>query len=524
MRFLGLMVVLACWPGAAQARWLEAASDHFVIYADTREATLQEFSEELELYHSAVETISGRAAVTPSPSSRLTVYVVGDTRQVRRISGDGDRFVAGFYIPRANGSIAFVPRITTRGSATDFSQIVLLHEYAHHLLISTGNHAMPRWLSEGAAEFYASAKFKRDGSIQIGGPASHRAGELFHAVNVPVDQLLDDVRYREERGRSYDAYYGRSWLLYHYLIFSEERKGQLSNYWRMVTTGTPSLQAGQEAFGDLAVLEDELDDYLNGRRMNQLELKNLSRSPITIRPLSAGEAAVMPLRMVSKRGVNREQALELLPDMRKVAAAHPQDGAVQAALAEAEYDAGNDEAAIAAADAALALDPSQVNAYVQKGYALFRSAGGGDDQAAAYQTAMAPFRALNARENDHPLPLIYYYRSYLERGAEPDKLAIQALERALELAPFDQDLRMMTALQQASEGRLEQARLTLQPVAFAPHAGGRSIAAGRLLAYLADREEGGVIGMEPLLTAMREMAAEDLATAITGAVDTPEVD
>jgi tetratricopeptide (TPR) repeat protein len=524
MRLLGLTLLLACWSDAAQARWLEAASDHFVVYADTREATLREFAEELELYHSAVERVSGRSSEVPSPSNRITIYVVGDMREIRRLSRHENRFVAGFYMPRASGSIAFVPRISTRGSTMDISQIVLLHEYAHHLLISSGNHVMPRWLSEGAAEFYASAKFRTDSSVLIGTAAQHRAGELFNAAKVSVERLLDDNLYQEGRGRSYDAYYGRAWLLYHYLIFSEARQGQLSSYWAKVTSGTPSLQAGREAVGDLSVLEDDLDDYLTGRRINQLEVTDLAGSPINIRPLSAGEATVMPLRMVSKRGVSREEALELLPQIRAVAARFPGDAAVQAALAEAEYDSGNDAEAIAAADAALAADPTQVNAYVQKGYALFRHADKGDHRATAYSAGMAPFQALNRLENDHPLPLIYLYRSYRERGEEPSELAIQALERALELAPYDQDLRMMAALQQASDGRLELARLTLQPVAFAPHGGGRSIAAGRLLTYLADWEDGTIIGMDPLMTAMRAPTAAETAIAVADPSDTPTED
>ncbi|WP_347303497.1 DUF1570 domain-containing protein [Croceibacterium sp. TMG7-5b_MA50] len=491
MRWVGLFLLAVILPGsAAEARWLEAASDHFVIYADTREATLREFSEELELYHSAMERITGTQMGTPSPSARVTIYVVGDQREVRRINGDGNPFVAGFYIPRAAGSLAFVPRIVNRGSTTDFSQIVLLHEYAHHFMISSGLQAMPRWLSEGSAEFYASTKFKQDGTVLLGGPASHRAGELFYSADVPLEQLFDDKLYWEERGRSHDAYYGRAWLLYHYLIFNDGRQGQLGQYWELLTKGTPSPEAGRQAFGDLAVLQREVDNYLKGRRMNQLEIGSLAGSPIAIRALTAGEAAVVPLRMVSKRGVNREQALELLPDYRRLAGEHAGDGAVLAALAEAEYDAGNDAEAIAAADRALALDPTQVNAYVQKGYALFRQAGEAEDEAAAFTAAMAPLRALNARENDHPLPLIYYYRSFLERGEEPNALAVQALERALELAPYDQSLRMMVVLQQASEGRMEQARLSVQPLAYDPHGGGRAEAAARLLAFLQAQPEG----------------------------------
>jgi tetratricopeptide (TPR) repeat protein len=148
--------------------------------------------------------------------------------------------------------------------------------------------------------------------------------------------------------------------------------------------------------------------------------------------------------------------------------------AVLTALAEAEYDAGNDAEAIAAADAALALDPAQVNAYVQKGYALFRraAAAGEDERTAAYRAAIAPFVALNKIENDHPLPLVYFYRSFAERGAEPPDLAVHGLERAAELAPFDLGLRLNLAAQQIEAGNLDAARSNLVPVAYHPHGGG----------------------------------------------------
>lgn len=138
------------------------------------------------------------------------------------------------------------------------------------------------------------------------------------------------------------------------------------------------------------------------------------------------------------------------------------------ALAEAEYDSGNDAPAIAAADKAIALDPAQVNAYVQKGYALFRQAAAGGGEA-GFKVARAPFVALNRVENDHPLPLLYYYLSFTRAGAKPSKLAVEGLARALELAPFDMGLRMTLAMEQLHGGQRDAARRNLAPIAYNPH-------------------------------------------------------
>ena len=471
MRKLGVALALAMLAGPVRAEWHEAQSENFVIYADDRAEDIQRFGEMLERYHAAMELLTGREVSPPSPSSRVTIYVVGSEREFEKL-GLGEN-VAGFYIPRAGGSVAFVPNIKVRSGETDFSLIVLMHEYAHHFLISGSRHAMPRWLSEGAAEFFASAKFPSDGSVEIGRPAYHRAAELTYAADVSVEELLDHKLYEEQRGKTLDAFYGRAWALYHYLSFDEERRGQLPAYWKSVTAGTSSREAALSVFGDLEELEDDLDSYLRRRRILSYDLPAdwLTIGSVGVRQVSEGMAEVLPLVIRSKRGVDDKTAAELLSEVQAVAARFPNDARVLAALAEAEYDAGNDAAAIAAADRAIAADPTVKNAYVQKGYALFRIAPDAADRDVAYTAAMVPFTALNKLENDHPLPLIYFYRSYAERGEAPSDHARHALERASMLAPFDKGLAMQVAMMQAREGRIDWARETLQPIAADPHGG-----------------------------------------------------
>lgn len=507
--------VMLALPEAAHAAWHKAESDHFVIYADDSEKDIRRFAENLERYHKAMEIVTGRVVPPPSPSNRVTIFVVGDQRDLRRTLGTDSRSIGGIYIPRAGASRAFVQDIRNRsGGYPHFSTVILLHEYAHHFLWSSSRFAMPRWMSEGAAEFFASATFEKDGSLSIGLPARHRSGELYFAEPVSVRELLDPDLYRENRGRRYDAFYGRSWLLYHYLSFSRTRTGQLNRYWAELQRGTSSPDAGAEVFGDLNQLEIELDTYVQSRRLDAYKIaaEHLQIGAVRIERLSRGEARAMEVRMTSQAGVTREAALELLEDARKVAADYPDDPGVLTALAEAEYDAGNDDRAIAAADAALALDPSRTNAYVQKGYALFRRAAeAGDEalQAAAYADAMRPFEALNALENDHPIPLMYYHRSFAERGVEPDETARAALERAAQLAPFDQSLWLQVALMQAGEGKIELARQSLRPLAANPHGGRSASAAGLLMDLLEEAPEGEPIRIDTSFVDVDEEETEE---------------
>jgi tetratricopeptide (TPR) repeat protein len=484
-----VLALVAAQP--ARAEWYEASSDHFVIYADDKERDIQRFAQELERYHSAMASLTGRSADKPSPSNRVVIYVVGGQREIRELAGSKSRTIAGFYIPRAGGSRAFVQEIRHQKGYPHFSTIVLLHEYAHHFLTSSSRVPMPRWLSEGAAEFFAAATFNDDGSLMIGRAAQHRAGELVRADPVHVRELLDPELYKQQKSGRYDAFYGKSWLLYHYLTFSKEREGQLAQYQLNMVDGMGSLAAGEAAFGNLDALERELKSYLRGQFMTfVINREKLATGTVTLRKIPPGEADIMPLVIRSQRGVNAEEAADILAEARTIATRHPQDPGVLAALAEAEFDSGNDAEAISAADRALSLDPANKNALIQKGYALFRQAPKADDRAAAFAAAMRPFEALNALENDHPLPLIYYFRSYAERGAVPPENARAALARAAELAPFDLGLQLTTAMMLITERKHSEARFFLAPIAASPHGGRAAEKARQLLDLLAQTPDG----------------------------------
>ena len=367
MRLAFWLGLLALVPGTAKAEWLQASSAHFVVYANDSERDIRKFSNQLERYHAAMAALASAEMPVPSPSNRVTVYVVSGENEVRRLYGEGSKYVGAFYLPRAGGSLAIVPRVTTGTTDLEFSMIALLHEYAHHFMISSSRFPMPRWYSEGGAEFFASASFRSNGGIDVGRPAMHRAAELLipgFARDVKAADLLDPPAAGAKPRSGYDAFYGKSWLLFHYLTFNPARDGQLARYLQLLAQGRTSREAGREAFGEFDQLERDLDNYLNASRMKMLALpaSMLAIGPVEIRRLSPGEAAMMPVRIRSRRGVDEDQAKALLTEARAVAARFPDDPAVLSALAEAEHDAGNDKEAIAAADGALAKDPSQVNA------------------------------------------------------------------------------------------------------------------------------------------------------------------
>jgi tetratricopeptide (TPR) repeat protein len=459
--------------GDALADWHEASSDHFVIYADENEKEIRKYSDRLERYYSAMSVVLPSKKIKPSPSNRVTIYVVRSERIVRQLYGSGKdaRYIQGFYMPRAGGSLAIIPPIDVSGSHASESELVLMHEYAHHFMFENAAYLVPRWYGEGFAEYFASAKFESGGAVGLGLPAQHRAYELFEARDVSIEQLLDSKLYDARKSKIYDNFYGRSWLLFHYLFTDTERRKQIVDYLNRLNTGEAELAAATAAFGDLKALDKALDHYLAKRTMQYIRVPPdwLSVGQITVRRLSEGEAASMPIRIRSKRGVDEKTAAEVVQQAREVAAKYPDEPAVQAALAEAEYDAGNDEAAIRAADKALAAAPNNMTALIQKGYALTRMATKAKTEE-AWRAARRHFVSVNKIENDNPIPLLYYYLSFVQQDKEPTKAALDGLEWALELAPYDANLRMMVASRQMYDKRFAEAIRTISPLAYNPHA------------------------------------------------------
>lgn len=476
-------IAVLCWSTCGEARWLKTSSNHFVIYADTNEKTVRTLAEKLERFDSALTYLNQVEPFQPSPSSRVTIYVLSNQSQVARIFGKGGSQIGGFYTPRAAGPVAFVPLRTELNDDFDYSLVTLLHEYTHHFMISNTRFETVRWIIEGSADFYASARFDPAGSVWLGRTAYFRAGELFGESSVQLPELFDSTLYARKHKGNWGPFYGRSWLLYHYLFFSSERRGQLNRYLRLMREGKSSPAAAAEAFGDPAALDIELMRYQAKPELLSLQLPAtaVKTGPITVEALDDGEAAAMPVVIRSKRGVTRENATAILTDARAVAAKFPKNAAVLSALAEAEQDAGNHAEAVAAANAAISIDPKLVNPYVQKGLALFALAEKATDRKPALATARQPFVALNALENDHPLPLIYYYMSFAREGVPPTPRAIEALERATELAPFDLTLRAMAAVQQIRDHRFAEARESLMPIANNPHGGALSESARAVL-------------------------------------------
>lgn len=489
-----LSVALLAAPITARADWFEASTDHFVVYAEGNAEWVERFAADLERFDKALRVARAIPATPPGQANRVTVYVVPRTGAVQSLSRADN--VAGFYIGRAGGPLAVVPRRAGDGDPNDLSaKMVLQHEYAHHFMFSSWpGAAFPSWFVEGFAEFHATAVVDKDGGVVIGAPPQYRGPTLLSGNWLPLNRLLVAETLKLD-GQQRDALYGRGWLLTHYLSFSTARERQLSNYLLAINGGKTPLDAAG-VFGDLKQLDRELERYKLSRfAMRKVAASAIKVGEVKVRPLRPGEAAVMDIRIRSKVGVNAKTAPGVYDRAKRASAPYPNDPAVQIVLAEAAYDARDYAAAEAAADRAITADPKAIDAHVYKAMARMAIARAAKDRAPATWSAIRRMiTAANRLDPDDPEPLILFFRSYGMAGQAPTENAKKGLMYAFNLAPFDMGLRMNAAMMQLRDGKLDEARAMLRPIAFNPHGGPRSALAAAIIARIDSGDIAGAKG------------------------------
>lgn len=484
IRRITLLALALLAPGAAYADWHEASTDHFVVYSEDSPERLEKFATQLERFDKALRVLRGLTTEPVGNANRVTVYVVSSASTVARLAGSDH--VAGFYRPRAGGSMAVVPRRAGTDALDLSAQAILLHEYTHHLMLSLWPHAaFPSWFVEGYAEFHATARFEKDGAVSFGLPPQYRGYGLLAGNALPAEKLLT-AEGRKLNDEQRDGLYGRGWLLTHFLTFGGKRPKQLSSYLEAINTGKPPLEAATGTFGDLKALDRELERYKIGKFQGRsVRAAAITVGPVRIRKLTPGEAATMDVRIVSKNGVNEKTAPGVYAQARKAAAPFPNDPGAQIVLAETAYDAGDYKEAEAAADRAIVADPKAVDAFVYKAMARMAVAGKAGDQSKETWSAIRKvIAAANRLDPDDPEPLMLFYRSFAEAGQTPTKNARQGLYTAYLLGPQDRELRLNAAASYLQEDNRPMARELLKPLAFDPHNGGMAKAAADLIAAI----------------------------------------
>lgn len=489
-RFLFLLLALLAFPGVAQADWYEASTTHFVVYSDDKPETVRQFATNLERFDRALRFLCKLGDDPVGKANRVTIFIVGDVPMISRLAHNSQ--AAGFYVPRAGTSVAFVPHDGGLDQVPEeykdlmlTPQQVLLHEYTHHFLLSLSpDTAFPAWFVEGYAEFFASTVFEPEGSVIIGQPPLYRSLDIFGENKLTVARMLTGDPGALTGEQRY-LLYGRGWLLTHYLLIGGKRDGQMDAYFHALTAGKPATEAAQ-AFGDLRKLDSELWSYKRtdfGRK--RVPASVLPVGEVTVRKLRPAESATMMVRIRSNAGVDPGEAAGVYADARAAAAPWPNDPGAQRALVEAAFDADDLAGAEAAADRLLAASPGNADGLIYKARIhMALAAKAKDTSPATWHAIRDLIAAANRADTENPLPLWLYYQSYGAAGQPVPKAAKDGLYYAYILAPQDKTLRLAAADAHLHDGELVPARALLLTIALDPHSGDLAKVAAKMVAEI----------------------------------------
>ncbi len=451
-------------------------TDHFVIYSEREEAeTFKQVAAIEQFRYFMGERLPKSIHAESEAEPKLRVFLLNNSASLMFVAPGDFLDLGGIYFACKEGQSLFAAKAFSSipmGKAfidQDQGQLVLFHEYTHHLMARRGFHHYPKWYVEGLADYYSTLQYDGE-KVAIGGVPADRNVVLNRVTWSHFENVLTAEDEVDGKSRSIIAeplvFYARAWLLTHYMMSDPARHAQLEDYFTRMERGEPSAAAFEAATGidasrlggvlrayskampvsitdagappqmsgDVTLLEDTYQDFLlpstaldicPGPKHGAWLLKILKRvtDPVALAALVTKDTSV-------GRKAKIDWTIKMAPEVA---------GNIdyKLALAYAEILFGD---AVKQRDFLTSVD-TQDEHYARAQYLLGRSyltaaeaakaADGAGDFAAAYD---ALSRADKAQPNDAPTQF-YLAKSLAQKDpAATDKTAAYALT-ALKLAP-----------------------------------------------------------------------------------------
>ncbi|WP_324739684.1 hypothetical protein U8326_08365 [Tsuneonella sp. CC-YZS046] len=506
--FLAALALAAPAPATAKGpAWRRADTSNFVIYSQGSEVQLRQFANDLERFDALLREFLSVPATEQKPY-RLTIYALPNSNSVAKLFSRKRSDVAGFYVASLEGSYAVSNRQKASNKLELDGSVVLFHEYAHHFMHRNFNGSYPLWFNEGFAEYYSTTAFDKDGRFKVGMPAYHRAYGLIRGNDVSIKQLLFTSSLSALKRSERDPFYGRAWLLIHFLMNNEEGQKKLLGYLHDHAGGMDPREAAERNFGDLKALDKALDQYLTGKMSYRVSSAPMALQPaVEMRPLDPIESALVPLRL---KIASQSDCVAVRDDLVELAKQNPGRAEIWFELARAQINAAHHEATdpgdagdpdaesdnaetnrqrtrtgdlgevsdsyLAAADEAvgkaLAIDKTHGRANVLKADIMMERLLRADTSSEQdWDEARGYIIAANRADTEDPVPLVAWYRSFARMGETPSKSAEDGLVKAFTLAKEATEVRLMLAFDLARRGEFDTAISLVKILANDPHAG-----------------------------------------------------
>jgi Flp pilus assembly protein TadD len=461
--------------------WQTVTTRGVRILADASPEELDAIAQDLSNFHAAFSYLIGREITSPGPT---TIALIRDPRLAGEIGLGGG--AAGFAWTTFDGGFACVLRTQNRTE----TRITLLHEYTHLLLSRHRSAPIPRWYTEGLADYFSTVTF-RDGALVVGALPANRLDWLAQRHRpMALDLLFGGDRNETLRGKAIYDFYATAWALTHYLLSSAKGRSQLSRFEQELAKGTPLDAARQAAFGrSFERLTEDLTAHVGylargvaaENVLDPRQVRITQPSPATpMRPGEvAGELGSLVLSLADSEESEQNRFASIARAYLEIALEEDIANArVRAALARARALSGDASGAEEALASALREAPRDSHVLLDAGQ-IALAAGAAKDAEARFRSALAL---------DERSPAGWFGLGRALALAGESESARTALERARSLG-WSPALDLELGQLHLAAHRGVEARALLQPLASDPHGGSVAKRAAELLRELDHPDE-----------------------------------
>jgi tetratricopeptide (TPR) repeat protein len=465
--------LLCAHEAGAAPRWIRLRSDHFVFVGNTSERDLRDVALHLEQFRDALARVLPPSAVATTVPTIVFVFQNDGALTPYKPTYQGKPVaLAGFFSGWTDRNV-----IAINAAAQQSALRVVFHEYGHFLAQNTFGR-LPPWANEGLAGFYEMfEEGSRGQGPVIGVPNEDYLTLLKNSPFMPLHDLLaidySSPEYNEGSatwplGDRRTVFYAESWALMHYLqLGNQTRASQLTEYLARLHDGDEPKETFAAVFGDPAILERELREYI--RRWSFPALR--SGTGAKLGATGAGPADILDdaaaTTYLSDLLARTGHVDEARRRLEKILAANPTASAAAETLGVLELNAGHSDRALPWLERA-ARDRSNVDAQVLWGRAVIEryetaSIDGSDPGASINDARSALSRAAELRPDDAEA-LAASGRAESIAGADVVR-ALELLTRAVALAPGQEEYRLMLAEELVRQREFVRATEWLGPLA-----------------------------------------------------------
>lgn len=452
-------------PTAAQAKWLRAESQRFIVYSEGSESALREYVLQMETFDSLLRARHGLPE-SGVPLRKLPIYLVRDRDGLQRTWHKAGDAVAGYY--SASGADTFAVATLDRDDPT-----TIRHEYTHHFMLAYFPSAYPAWMVEGYAEYYGTTIIKGL-YIDVGLVNEWRSSELRNGKWLPIADVLANKR--GEDGRNWSDFYAESWLLTHYLMSDPERFKQFQAYASAVSRGGDPVKSMEAATGmTVEALDQILRRYMNGKiHGTRYKRTDFTVPTITITTLPPSADALLLDRLQIVSHSYKDTDASYLPMIRGKAAKFPDDQLAVLTLGQTELELGDPAKGQAVLEDWIKAHPDDAEAMLVLGRHLFNASREekDPDKSRGMMAAAGGFLQRAAAIAPKDYRILYAYAQ--TRRGEPGFPTLETqtlLITAYKQAPQVVGLRFELIQVLMARKNWREAEALLRPLVNSPHGG-----------------------------------------------------